>query len=74
MFEIYIVQVVVADGWGEDYFYCYHNIDNAREKIAEIAAENDMVVYNPDFAVRHDPADHEHRVAEVKLSEEMFED
>jgi len=74
MFDIYLVEVVPADGWGETYFYAYHNIDNARAKIAEIAEENEMVLYNPDFAARYDGADRQHRIAEAKLSEEMFED
>jgi hypothetical protein len=74
MFEIYIVQVVVADGWGEDYFYCFHKMKNAREKIAELAKDYELMVYNPDFAARYGDFDRKHTVKEVKLSEEMFED
>ena len=72
--DIYIVEVVPADGWGETYFYCYHNLENARAKIKEIADTNNMHLYNPDFASRYGEFDRQHCIQAVKLSEELFED
>ena len=74
MYDIYIVQVVPADGWGEDYFYCYHSLNNARAKIKEIADANDMYLYNPDFASRYGDFTREKHIQQVKLSEKWFED
>lgn len=73
--DIYIVQVCPAPGWGEDFFYCYHSLDNARAKIAELAEEYNMELLNSDFAVRWDDYyDVHHRIEEVKLSEATFRD
>ena len=74
MDEFFIVQVHPAEGWGEDYFYCYHNLDNARAKICEIAEICGLELLNPDFAARYDDFDRDHRIKEVSLSEEWFED
>lgn len=73
-FEIFIVQVVVEDGWGEDYFYCFHKIENARDKIAKLAKHYELKLYNPDFAARYGDFDRKYIAKEVKLSERMFED
>lgn len=59
---------------GETYFYCYHNLENARAKIKEIADANNMYLYNPDFASRYGEFDRQHRIQSIKLSEELFED
>lgn len=74
MGEIFIVQVHPADGWGEDYFYCYHYLDNAREKIRQLAETCELELLNPDFAARFGDFDRDHRIKEVALSEEWFED
>ena len=72
--DIYIVQVIPADGWGEDYFYCYRNYDNAIAKIADIAEKEGMYLYNPEHASRYGEFNREHHITEVKLIEELFED
>ena len=75
MFDIYIVQVRPAYGWGEDFFYYFHDLGNARAKIAELAKKYGMKMLNPDFAVRRDNYDVYHWIEEVQLSsEENFED
>jgi len=73
--NVYIVEVIPAQGWGESYFYVYHNIENARVKIAQLAEKYDMELYNPYFAMRYGADyDREHHITEVILHEEVFED
>jgi hypothetical protein len=74
MVDFYIVQVCPAHGWGEDYFYCYRSLDNARAKIAELAETFDMELLNPDFAAYWGEFTKEYHILEVKLSEGIFED
>lgn len=72
--DFYIVQVVPAAGWGEDYFYGYRSLENARAKIAELTGKFELDMLNPDFAARFGDFDRTHRITEVKLSEGWFED
>lgn len=73
-YDVYIVHVHPADGYGEDYFYCYRILDNARAKIAELADKFGLYLHNSDFAARYDSFDKEHKIKEIRLSEEWFED
>ena len=74
MFDIYIVQVIPANGFGADYFYCYHNLDNARAKIAELAEKFDLYLHGPDLAARYGNFDRNYNIAEIKMSKECFKD
>lgn len=74
MWDIYIVQVVPADGWGAAYFYCFHNLANARAKLAAIAKDYDMDLIDSDFAMGRGEYDRYRHIKEINLSAECFED
>lgn len=73
-YDVYVVTVRLADGYGKGYCYCYRNLDNARAKVAELANKFGLYLHNPNFAARYGFFDNEHKIAEAELSEEWFED
>ena len=72
--DFYIVQVYPADDWGGDYCYCFHDLDNARAKVADLAQTYDLEVQTPDCAIRFKSFDENHEIKMVALTEGRFED